>query len=153
MKTMMASYQTTPYSLEPGKGRKLDWRGAEVVAKATTEQTGGMFNLFEMICPAGFATSLDIHYVEDIAVFVLEGTLTFFWGEERKEAISGSYFYQPRGVPHGFRVNENAPAKILYMSLPAGMDRFIVGCGDVATCDSSITAAQYKIETLSPLPE
>ena len=153
MKTMMASFQTTPYSLEPDAGTRLRWREADVIVKATTQQTGGTFNLFEMICPAGFATTLDIHYAEDVAIFVLEGSLTFFWGREKKEAVAGSFFYQPRGVPHGFRVNGNTPAKILCMTLPGGMDQFIGECGEAATCDAPIIAAQYKIEILGPLPE
>ena len=96
-----------------------------VTVKATSEQTGGVFNLFEVSCPPDYATPLHIHYAEDVAVYVLEGALTFFWGSERKEAVAGSYFYQPRCTPHGFRVEGAIPARILYMTFPAGFDRFV----------------------------
>jgi len=68
--------------------------------------------------PADYATPLHIHYAEDVGVYVLEGALTFFWGDEKKEAIAGSYFFQPSGTPHGFRVKGATPARILYMTFP-----------------------------------
>ncbi len=58
-----------------------------VVVKATSEQTGGVFNLFEVSCPPDYATPLHIHYTEDVAVYVLEGP-HFFWGSEKKEAVA-----------------------------------------------------------------
>ena len=154
MKTMMASFQTSPYSLAPDEGRRILLHGAGVVIKATSEQTGGTFNLFEMTCPAGFATTLDIHYAEDIAVFVLEGTLTFFWGSRKKEAKKGAYFFQPRGTPHGFRVENESSARILVLTIPAGMDRMVMEKGQpVPDPEKMSTAARYKVEILGPLPE
>ena len=100
------------------------------------------------------AIPLHIHYTEDVAVYVLEGALTFFWGCERKEAVAGSYFYQPRGTPHGFRVEGAAPARILYMTIPAGFDRFVIEQELPARkSDPETDAARYKIEILGPLPE
>jgi len=109
--------------LHDEEGQSLKSLGALVLAKATSEQTGGVFNLFEVSCPPGYATALHIHYAEDVAVYVLEGALTFFWGSEQKAAVPGSYFYQPRGIPHRFRVEGKTPARILYLTFPAGMDR------------------------------
>ncbi|HEY6073238.1 MAG TPA: cupin domain-containing protein, partial [Anaerolineales bacterium] len=127
--------------------------GAVVSIKATSEQTGGVFNLFELSCPPGFATPLHIHYREDVAVYVLEGALTFFWGSEQQEAAAGCYFFQPRGTPHGFRVQGSAPARILYMTFPAGFDRFVLEQRLPAPrAEPEADAARYKIEVLGPLP-
>jgi quercetin dioxygenase-like cupin family protein len=115
----MRPLQTTPYMLHDEEGQSLKSLGALVLAKATSEQTGGVFNLFEVSCPPGYTTALHIHYAEDVAVYVLEGALTFFWGSEQKAAVPGSYFYQPRGIPHGFRVEGNTPARMLYLTFPA----------------------------------
>ncbi len=151
---MMTSLQTKPYALQRGEGQTLQSLGAWVTVKATSEQTGGVFNLFEVSYPPDYATPLHIHYAEDVAVYVLEGALTFFWGSERKEAVAGSYFYQPRCTPHGFRVEGAIPARILYMTFPAGLDRFIVGPELLASCSEAMTtAARYQIEILGPLPE
>ena len=150
----MTYLKTKPYTLNCEEGQRLDSLGARVLVKATTEQTGGAFNLFEVTCPPAYATSLHIHYTEDVVVYVLEGALTFFWGSNKKEAVAGSYFFQPRGISHGFRVEGNTPAKILYLTVPAGLDRFIAEQGQLAPeCESVTAAARYKIEIMGPLPE
>ena len=121
---------------------------------ATTEQTNGGFNLFEATCSPGYTTPLHIHYAEDVTVYVLEGALTFFWGGKKKAAGVGSYFYQPRGTPHGFRVEGNAPVRILYMTIPAGLDRLVMEEAQLTpNSDSMTAAAHHKIEILGPLPE
>jgi len=149
----MTSIQTIPYALHPDEGQRLRSMGALISIKATSEQTGGVFNLFEVTCPSDYATSLHIHYAEDVAVYVLEGALTFFWGSEQKEAVAGSYFFHPRGTPHGFRVEGDEPARILYMTIPAGFDRFVIGPELRVSCaEATQTAARYKIEILGPLP-
>lgn len=150
---MIASLQTKPYALLCDEGQRLQSLGALISVKATSKQTGGAFNLFDVACPPGFATPLHIHYAEDVAIFVLEGTLTFFWGSERKEAVAGSYFYQPRGTPHGFRVEDVVPAQILYMTIPAGFDCFMFEQELLAQrSESEVVAARYKIEILGSLP-
>jgi quercetin dioxygenase-like cupin family protein len=122
--------------------------------KANAEQSGGIFNLFEVTCPAGFATSLHIHYAEDVAVFVLEGSLLFYCGDEEKVGPVGSYFFQPRGTPHGFRVSAEAPARFLYLTTPAGFDHYLYeGICSANESESMIAAARHKIEILGPLPE
>ena len=149
-----SSFQIKPYSLARSEGKKIHSFGTLVIVKATSEQTGGAFNLFEVTCPPGYATPLQIHYAEDVAVYVLDGALMFFWGSNKKEAVAGSYFFQPRGIAHGFRVEGNTPAKILYLTIPAGLDRFIAEQGQLAPeCESVTAAARYKIEIMGPLPE
>ena len=150
----MRPLQTKPYMLNNEEGQSLQSLGALVSVKATSEQTGGVFNLFEVSCPPEYATPLHIHYAEDVAVFVLEGALTFFWGSEKKEAVAGSYFFQPRGTPHGFRVEGGIPARILYMTVPAGFDQFVIEYKlPTSMSEPETAAARYKIEILGPLPE
>ncbi len=150
----MRPLQTKPYMFNSEEGQLLQSLGALVSVKSTSGQTGGVFNLFEVSCPPDYATPLHIHYAEDVAVYVLEGALTLFWGSEKKEAAAGSYFFQPRCTPHGFRVEGGKSARILYMTIPAGFDRFVIEQGLLAQHSASgTTAARYKIEILGPLPE
>lgn len=143
-----------PYMLECDEGQRFESLGALVRVKANAEQTGGAFNLFEVVCPIGFATPLHIHYAEDVAVFTLEGELTFFWGEEKMKANAGSYFFQPIGTPHGFRVTSDVHARILYLTFPATLDRFIVEPGTQNKRVGLVTiAALHKIEILGSLPD
>jgi len=150
----MRTFQTKPYVINNDEGRFLQSLGARVSVKASWGQTGGAFNLFEVACPAGYATPLHIHYAEDVAVYVLEGALTFFWGNEKKEAAAGAYSYQPKCTPHGFRVEGKTPARILYMTIPAGFDRFVMEQEQPGTqSEVEVGAARYKVEILGPLPE
>ena len=149
----MRSFQTKPYMLDSEEGQFLQTLGASVSIKATSEQTGGVFNLFEVCCPPQYATPLLIHYTEDVAIYVLEGKLTFIWGSEKKEAGAGSFFLQPRGTPHGFRVEGNTVARILYLTVPAGFDRFVIEHKlPESKSEPETDAARYKIEILGPLP-
>jgi uncharacterized RmlC-like cupin family protein len=97
---------------------------------------------------------LHIHYAEDVAIFVVEGSMTVFWGDEEREAAPGSFFYQPRGTPHGFRVRGDVPARVLYMTIPAGFDQFIQepSLSEHETQYIDL-AARYQIEILGPLPD
>lgn len=150
----MRFLQTRPYVLNSEEGLFLKTLGVAASVKATSEQTHDLFNVFEISCPPHYATPLHIHYTEDVAVYVLEGTLTFFWGGERKDAPAGAFLYQPRGTPHGFRVDGTAGARILYMTVPAGFDHFVAEQGQaVATSEPETVAARYKIEILGPLPD
>lgn len=151
---MIAYFKTNPYALQCDEGPKLQTLGTQISVKASSEQTGGLFSLFEVSCPPGYATPLHIHYAEEVAVYVLEGALTFVWGSEKKVALAGSYFFQPRGTPHGFRVEGAMQARILYMTIPAGFDRFVLEHQLPASSpDSEVVAARYEIEILGPLPE
>jgi len=151
---MMPSYGTKPYLLNNEEGQCLHSLGTQISIKATSEQTGGVFNVFEVSCSPDYATPLHIHYTEDVAVYVLEGALMYFCGCEKKSAMEGSFFFQPRGTPHGFRIEGNMPARILYMTIPAGFDRFILDQGlEVPKSEPEEDAARYKIEILGPLPK
>lgn len=149
----MANLLTTPYTLDQEEGQLLCALGTSVLVKASWIQTGGVFNLFEVTCPPAYATPLHIHYAEDVAIYVLEGTFTIFWGDESHTAVAGSYLFQPRGIAHGFRVEGSTPARLLYMTFPAGLDRFVFEQeGLVPPSESMAAAARYKIEILGPLP-
>jgi quercetin dioxygenase-like cupin family protein len=150
----MKSLQTKPMMLKRDEGQKIQTKGALILVKASAEQTGEAFSLFDVTCLPDYTTSLHIHYAEDVAVYVLEGALTFFWGSEKMEAAAGAYFFQPRGTPHGFRVAGGAPARLLYITFPAGFDRFILE--HELTAPQLVheeNAARYQIEILGPLPE
>lgn len=146
------SLQTKPYMLNDGEQR-FESLGVLVSIMASTEQTGGAFNLFNILLPLGYETPLHIHYAEDVAIHVLEGALDIFWGDEKQRAEVGSFFFQPRGTPHGFRVIGTAHARISYMTVPSGFDEFVIACGKPFNdLEAMMLEARFKIETLGSLP-
>lgn len=158
----MTSPHGQPITLAPEEGPIfwiLDLPGR---AKATGEQTGGAFGLVEALCPPGYATPQHIHYLEDEAVYVLAGRLTVFSGSRQVAAVPGSYVYQPRGIAHGFRVQGDAPARILCLTVPASADQSdppgasrLSPLGPAALELETLAdlAARYKIDVLGPLPD
>lgn len=145
------SLQTIPYMMN--EMTRMQSLGTLVGIKANSEQTGGAFNLFDVLLPPGYETPLHIHYSEDVAINVLEGVLDVFWGEEKRAAMAGSFFFQPRGTPHGFRVAGSKQARILYMTFPAGFDDFVIERSKpVTNFEAIISETHYKIEVLGSLP-
>jgi mannose-6-phosphate isomerase-like protein (cupin superfamily) len=147
------SLQLRPYQnssiLQP-----MEAFGAQIWIRADTDQTGGAFNLFEILLPAEFETPLHIHYAEDVALHVLEGALDIFWGTEEIQAQAGSFFFQPRGTPHGLRARGTKTVRLTYMTIPAGLDRFVIAHGrSVMGLDLLSALGQFKVEVLGPLPE
>lgn len=131
-------------------------------AKATGQQTGGAFGLVEVDCPAGYATPLHIHYLEDEALYVLEGRLSVCVGGQWVAVIAGGYISLPRDIAHGFRVAGEAPARVLCLTVPAGAGEgaplgaaFVCPLGPAALELEQLAdvVARYKIDILGPLPE
>jgi mannose-6-phosphate isomerase-like protein (cupin superfamily) len=99
--------------------------------------------------------------MEDEAVYVLAGQLTFHVGGRQVVAAAGSYVYQPRGIAHGFRVDREAPARILCLTIPAGADHSLhPGAADATQLGPpgleletlADLAARFNIDVLGPLP-
>ena len=52
--------------------------------------------------PPRFIASFHVHYADDEAWYVLEGTLAFRLGDQEVLAFTGSAVFAPRGVPHTY---------------------------------------------------
>jgi quercetin dioxygenase-like cupin family protein len=114
-----------PFAVPPGAGPTVqDPAGGPLTFKARGEQTGGALTAIENVVAPGDGPPLHVHTREDEAWWVVEGTLRFRLGEERSEAPAGTFVFVPRGVPHAFQNVGAAPARILVLFTPAGMERF-----------------------------
>ena len=75
-------------------------------------------------------------------------------------AEAGIFIYGPRGIPHGFRVEGDQPARVLLQCTPGGFEHFVMelsepsppsGPPDMERLIS--VAAKYGNEILGPLPD
>jgi mannose-6-phosphate isomerase-like protein (cupin superfamily) len=103
--------------------------------KATSAMTGGAFGLVEAVGPAGSSPPLHVHHREDEAFWVLEGTLTVRCGDRTFTAGPGSFTFLPRGVPHTFVVEGDAPVRLLSICVPGGFEEYFVAAGRPAGDD------------------
>ena len=120
---------SSAHVLSREEGQSFWFLGTLMTLKASTETTKGAFSLIEQVAPAGFAPPMHVHHAEDESFNVLEGEVTYFVGGQTLHAPAGSYIYLPRDIPHSFRVEGTAAARLLQWTFPAGVERFFVELG------------------------
>jgi quercetin dioxygenase-like cupin family protein len=153
-------------SLQPFLNTRTDaaflFLGQPTLMRATAETTNGAFGLMEhWSMPPGFASPYHRHHREDESFYVLEGEIDFVCDGKWLHATAGTFVFGPRGIPHGFKIVGESPARMLLMCTPGGFEHFVL---DQAT-DISLSAgppdmaklmelaARYEIDILGPLPE
>lgn len=107
--------------------------GTLMIFKATGADTGGAFTLVDQLAPPGFGPPLHVHHREDETFFVLEGRVRFRCGEREFFMERGGYVFLPKGIPHAFRIEGSTPARLMVMTLPAGLERFVQEIGEPAS--------------------
>ena len=109
-----------PVVIAPGEGHRLG--NVEFLAR-TADTPRFTFGIIE-IAP-GRVLEAHIHRDEDDAFYILEGEMTFIFGEEAVAAPPGTFVLIPPGVEHGFRNDQAQPVRMLNIHAPAGFDRRI----------------------------
>ena len=66
-----------------------------------------------------------VHDDEDDSFYILEGEMTFVFGDEAATAPPGTFVLVPPGVSHGFVNDGSVPVRMLNIHAPAGFDRRI----------------------------
>jgi quercetin dioxygenase-like cupin family protein len=107
----------------PGEGEQLWFLGTLAVIRVPGEAAGGRFALIEFLFPHHASPPLHTH-PQDESYVVLDGRLTLQAGDERFELAAGASAVVPMGVGHTFRVDSET-ARVLVLSTPAGLERFI----------------------------
>jgi quercetin dioxygenase-like cupin family protein len=92
--------------------------------------TGGRFALWEGELPHGAAPPLHTH-PQDETFYVLAGKVDVFVDSERHACETGAAVFVPGGVAHSFRV-ESDTARMLFLSTPAGIERFVAELSEPA---------------------
>ena len=89
----------------------------------TSESPRFNFGIIE-IAP-GRVLEAHTHGGEDDAFYILEGEMTFFFGDEEAAAPPGTFVLVPPGVAHGFRNDGEVPVRMFNIHAPGGFDRRI----------------------------
>jgi quercetin dioxygenase-like cupin family protein len=119
-----------PKILGPGEGDARWFLGTLATIKVDGEDSAGRLAVFESLLPKDAAPPLHKH-PEDETFFVLDGQLTVWVGGKSGHLSAGSLMYAPGGVPHTFLVKSET-ARVLVLSTPAGIERFIRGLSEPA---------------------
>jgi uncharacterized protein YjlB len=100
--------------------------------KATAEETGGAFILFEDRMPRGKTTPLHTHPHEDETFIVLEGEILVYVDGADHLVGPGGVAVVPRGVPHAFLVT-SATSRILALQTPGSGAAFYREASELST--------------------
>lgn len=109
----------------PNDGTRIEGPvGGPLTFKVRGEQTDSALTALENVIPPGQGPPLHTHANEDESWYVIDGELRFKLGGELHRAPAGSFVFVPRGTPHCFQNVADAPARILVMFTPAGIEHF-----------------------------
>ena len=109
-----------PIVVPPGQGHRV----GNVEFLARTADTP-RFNLGIIEIAPGRDLEQHVHDEEDDAFYILEGEMTFLFGDETAAAPPGTFVLVPPDVEHGFRNDGKVPVRMLNIHAPAGFDRRI----------------------------
>lgn len=110
-----------PVIVPPGQGHRVG--NVEFLAR-TADTPRFTFGIIE-IAP-GRELEAHVHADEDDAFYIVEGELTFTFGDQQAAAPPETFVLVPPGVEHGFRNDDQTrPVRMLNIHAPAGFDRRI----------------------------
>ncbi len=119
-----------------GEGERLRfWGGGVMTMKATAEETGGAFLLFEDLMSRGKTTPLHVHENEDEGLYVLEGEILVHIDGKDYPVGPRGVAIAPRGVPHAFLVTSQT-ARVLTLQTPGSAEPFYRGASEPASADT-----------------
>ncbi len=110
-------------SSEEGQRRWFAGGGLHIW-KATAEETGGAFMLFEDRIERGKVTPLHIHPCSDETMIVLEGEIVMHIDGTEHPVVAGGVAIAPRGVPHAFKVTGDDGVRLLCLHTPGCCQQF-----------------------------
>jgi quercetin dioxygenase-like cupin family protein len=138
---------SNPVLTGPSEGRSVTYgSGSTAELKIDGEQSGGGWGVVDWHVRAGDEPPLHTHTREDETVYVVEGSITAYLGDQTIEVAAGSYAALPKGIPHGLTVN-GEEAHLLVAVVPAGFEQYLVP-RDGEEADPE----EYGLEINGPVP-
>lgn len=111
-----------PLILPPGGGRSYPMGRISAVFKADGAESADRYAISEWWLDAR-TTGPGAHaHPEDDVFYVLEGTMSFFVGDQWVDAPAGSFVLVPGGVTHDFENRGDSRAGVLNFSAPGGFE-------------------------------
>jgi quercetin dioxygenase-like cupin family protein len=103
--------------------RRWFYGGGVHIWKATAEETGGAYLLFEDLLAGGKTTPLHTHPESDETMYVLDGEILVHIDGDEYRVGRGGLAMAPRGVPHAFLVVSET-ARLLCLHTPGRCQDF-----------------------------
>jgi quercetin dioxygenase-like cupin family protein len=114
----------SPKLVAPGEGRTVRLMGVRFGYKVVSGDSGGTLAVLEVEIPPRTLVKPHNHSREDEFSLVLSGTVGVRVGDHVQEAGPGAYLVKPRGTPHAMWNAAGAPAKVIEILSPGGLERY-----------------------------
>lgn len=116
---------------EPAANEEVTLGGHPMVFLVTGKDTKHT-SMFDWTIPAGFATGLHVHRVQEETFYLLEGECEWWVGERVVRATPGTFLFVPPGVPHNITNVSAAPARVLMTVSPPGHEHYFKKLAELA---------------------
>jgi quercetin dioxygenase-like cupin family protein len=139
--------------------RHISLMGDTYTILLTSDETGGRYCLIDAHVPPGGGPPPHRHDFEEMLT-MLEGEIEVTFRGKTVTARAGETINIPANAPHAVRNTADAPARMLVICTPAGMDQFFMAIGDpVDSCtapppklsEAEVVERMVRIETLAPM--
>ncbi|MBT2585079.1 cupin domain-containing protein [Arthrobacter sp. ISL-95] len=115
---------------QPGEGaRRWFFGGGVHTWKATEDETGGAFLLFEDEMTLNKVTPLHTHPESDETMYVLSGEILMHMDGTEYQVPAGGVTIALRGVPHAFKVLQDG-TRVLCLHTPGSAQAFYDGASE-----------------------
>jgi quercetin dioxygenase-like cupin family protein len=122
---MTETVQTSaPVVVTRDKSEARWWLGMLAEIKATAADTRGQYTIVEVTCPPGYEAPLHVHYREDEAFLILDGSVRLYVDDDSFELSAGDYAFGPRNVPHRYTVGVDG-CRMLFLCSPGGFESLV----------------------------
>ncbi|HEX5187450.1 MAG TPA: cupin domain-containing protein [Nitrososphaeraceae archaeon] len=111
--------------------QRFDLDGIDFKIVLSGDKTGGEYSLLEL----HFWTEkeneipLHLHSRETLVIYILEGTFSFKYGNEKIDGNQGTVLKFERDIPHSYRKTGKTPGRLLILFFPAGFENFFLDLG------------------------
>jgi quercetin dioxygenase-like cupin family protein len=133
---MTVESPTAPRIVRAAEEAERIWIAGDTVhVVAGAGDTGGAFTMLTVDVAPGGGPPLHYHEGEDEAFHVLDGAFAFAIDGEPVRAEAGAFLMVPRGTPHAWHNAGDAPARMLIVFTPGGIEGFFREAGRAAVGD------------------
>ncbi len=111
------------YFAAAGEHQELAWmNGSSLEVLVDSATSGGQVLIMRSDSGQGNGVPVHVHQREDEIFLLLDGTLTTWAGDQRRDLTAGGVAVLPRGTPHTYLVT-SPKATILEVIAPGGLEQ------------------------------
>jgi quercetin dioxygenase-like cupin family protein len=119
---------SAPYISQAREHQRLAYTGGhELAILLDAGITAGQLTVVEVHARRGDASPVHVHSLDDEAFLLLDGAMTVWVGDQRRQLEPGGIAFLPRHLPHAVRYD--IASRALILSTPAGPQESIFRAG------------------------